>query len=85
MAENSMCCINWEQMNSERHLYEKKAEEIIVRSRTKWSDPWNKNIRREIYPIVYNFVHGAKTEEVYTSNGWKVTETKECCNSLSTA
>ena len=28
MAENSMCCMNWEQMNSERHLYEKKAEEI---------------------------------------------------------
>ena len=28
MAENSMCCMNWEQKNSERHLYEKKAEEI---------------------------------------------------------
>ena len=33
----------------------------------KWSDPWNKNIRREIYHIVYNFVHGTKTE-VYTSD-----------------
>ena len=25
MAENSMCCMNW---GTERHLYEKKAEEI---------------------------------------------------------
>ena len=68
MAENSMCCMNWEQKNSERHSYEKKAEEIklIVRSRMKWSDPWNKNIRREIYHIVYNFVHGIKTEVLPT-------------------
>ena len=77
MAENSMCCMNWEQMNSEKHLYEKKAEEINNQKQNEMELPMETSGGKY-------FVHGTKTETLPTCfQSWKVT--KEYCSSVSTA